>query len=77
MSDDGMVWEDPPTQGKHHRRYGAFWAALRDNPGKWARYPGTGILSSRQVGPAFEIRSKSYPPSSWARYIGESGENAK
>lgn len=49
-------------------RYAEFWNALRANPGRWAKYPGTGRLNSNYK-PGFEVVHRGHD--TFVRFVSE------
>lgn len=51
-----VIWEEPPTRTRANGKYSAFFDALREHPGRWARFTGT----KGDSGAAAAIRTGKY-----------------
>lgn len=70
MSEE-IKWEEPPVPKRS--RFDEFWAALKDSPGRWARYPGTGTIGQGRY-PGYQVRNGRDDAGitrQWVRFIGD------
>lgn len=86
-----VLWEEPPSPDKRRRlreKYGYFWEALRENPGQWARWPGsvrsahscTREQRRRDTKGQYECTTSKYDDGetyAWIRYLGPKVERTE